>query len=123
MAMTPGGTTIFPSIDWHAYFVIDNQSCQDGRNRLLNFAINGQVACQALTLPSLTLTHHSLGHCLNVLRQYDPMDRKPDNRLDVYLSILQTMKGFSERKCLGLKSDFTTGRWAEDFGLTAIIGL
>ncbi|KAJ6115011.1 hypothetical protein N7486_000789 [Penicillium sp. IBT 16267x] len=119
-AMTRTGTVIFPYLDSCEYVVIDNQSCQDGRLYLLNFAPNGQVAYQARMLPfrlgPLMLLHHSLGHMWSELIHEKPAASASYNPpIDLHLPILQTMAGLSQRGCLRYLNDYTPAEWAEEF--------
>lgn len=80
MAMTRAGTVIFPFLISHAFYMIYNQSCQDGRVRILNFGSNGQVMHEAWLRPfqigPLTQIHFSLGlHWYELLERPDTLAR------------------------------------------------
>ncbi|KAJ5918123.1 hypothetical protein N7454_010498 [Penicillium verhagenii] len=120
MAMTRSGTVVFPRLDEHAYFVIDNQSCQDGRLRLLIFGPNGQIINQArmtpFTIGPLTLLRHTLGHSWDELFEERPdMDPRWNQPIDIHLPILEIVAGLSQRGDLAPLNDYTAAEWAEEF--------
>ncbi|KAJ5628742.1 hypothetical protein N7490_010970 [Penicillium lividum] len=125
MAMTRTGTVIFPYLISYAFFVIDNQSCQDGLVHMLNFSSNGQIMQEARMRPwqigRLTMLHSSLGHQWDELfdrpetspRWNQP--RKHDNSIDLQLPILEIMAVLSQRGDVPPLNDYTSAEWAEDF--------
>ncbi|RAH81507.1 hypothetical protein BO86DRAFT_313592 [Aspergillus japonicus CBS 114.51] len=120
MAMTRAGNVVFPRLDAYEYVVIDNQSCEDGRLCLLNFALNGQVAYQARVLPyhlgPLTSLRYGLGHLWSELMDERPEARRAANKpIDLHPPLLEIMAKLSQRGDLQSFNDYTPGEWAEEF--------
>ncbi|KAJ5950073.1 hypothetical protein N7454_001657 [Penicillium verhagenii] len=119
MAMTRTGTVIFPYLISYAFFVIDNQSCQDGLVRMLNFSSNGQIKQEARMRPwqigRLTMLHSSLGH------QWDELFDRPETSprwnqpIDLQLPILEIMAVLSQRGDVPPLNDYSSAEWTEDF--------
>ncbi|KAJ5622988.1 hypothetical protein N7490_011593 [Penicillium lividum] len=119
MAMTRTGTVIFPYLDRQAYLVIDNQSCEDGRLRLLNFSCTGQILHEARMIPfqigALTLLHGVLGHLWDELFEKPNTSPHWNKSFDIHLPIVEIMAVLSQRGDLLPLNDYTPAEWAEEF--------
>ncbi|KAL2802762.1 hypothetical protein BJX63DRAFT_440646 [Aspergillus granulosus] len=109
MAMTCAGHSVFPRLNAYEYVVIDNRSCQDGHLCLLNFAPNGQVACQARVLPFRLgppkSPRHGPGHLWSEIIPERPETRPRLNPpIDLYQPLLEIMA-----------VDYTPAEWVEEF--------
>ncbi|KAJ5885885.1 hypothetical protein N7504_011721 [Penicillium tannophilum] len=127
MAMTRAGTVIFPFLISHAFYMIYNQSCQDGRVRILNFGSNGQVMHEAWLRPfqigPLTQIHFSLGlHWYELLERPDTLARWNKtylligfNPLSPTYPTLYSIKISLVCGDLSRFNDYTPAEWAEEF--------
>ncbi|PYH78039.1 hypothetical protein BO82DRAFT_435301 [Aspergillus uvarum CBS 121591] len=120
IALTRAGTVVFPNLSCQAFYILDDQSCYDGRLLLLHFAPNGQVAHQARMLPwnlgPLTSFRYSLWHSWAELMEDSPYTHPRWNRpIDMHLPLLDIMASLTAREDLEQFNDASQEEWAEEF--------
>ncbi|PYI14637.1 hypothetical protein BO99DRAFT_394247 [Aspergillus violaceofuscus CBS 115571] len=125
IALTRAGTVVFPNLSCQAFYILDDQSCQDGCLLLLRFAPNGQVAHQARMLPwnlgPLTSFRYSLWHFGEVRGHVTPdishtyTHPRWNRPIDMQFPLLGIMASLAGRADLEQFNDASQEEWAEEF--------